>query len=115
MGHPPMLTWGTRPCCSSFSPRRKDLFAEKVKKVDPKKWFPDYTGGCDYEAAEAYFTQEFKKRINHSKSAKDGTSKKKVDRDLYPYTTCATDTGNIRFVFDAMQSLLLSQQLADYE
>lgn len=29
---------------------KRDLFEEKIKTVDPKKWFPDYTGGCNYDA-----------------------------------------------------------------
>ena len=33
---------------------KKDLFAEKIKTIDPKQWFPDYTGGCDYNKAERY-------------------------------------------------------------
>lgn len=94
---------------------KKDLFEEKVKKVDPAQWFPDYTGGCNYEAAEAYFRAEFQKRIHKPEEA-DGKSTKTSEkkRDLYPYTTCATDTGNIKFVFDAMQSLLMAHQLGAY-
>ncbi|KAL3903217.1 MAG: hypothetical protein SGPRY_011766 [Prymnesium sp.] len=41
---------------------KRDLFAEKIKKVDPIKWFPDYKGGCDYDAAEEYFKSSFRAR-----------------------------------------------------
>ena len=46
---------------SSCWPQR-DLFAEKIKEVDPVTWFPDYTGGCNYDAAEAYFKKAFRAR-----------------------------------------------------
>ena len=75
---------------------KRDLFADKIEKVDPAKWFPDYKGGCDYKRAEAYFKQAFEKRIHDAKS-----------RELYMHTTCATDTENIASVFNAI-SLIMS-------
>ena len=76
---------------------KKDLFEEKIKTVDPVAWFPDYTGGCNYENAEAYFKGAFEKRI-HDKG-----------KHMYSYTTCATDTQNISVVFNAVQSVILSK------
>ena len=74
---------------------KSDLFAEKIKTVDPVTWFPDYTGGCDYERAEAYFKKAFEKRIADKK------------KQLYSYTTCATDTQNISVVFSAVQGIIM--------
>ena len=76
---------------------KKDLFAEKIKSIDPVNWFPDYTGGCDYDKAEAYFKAQFEKRV------KDKT------KALYSYTTCATDTSNMQVVFTAVESLILNK------
>ena len=38
---------------------KRDLFEEKIKKVDPVDWFPDYKGGCDYEKGAEYFKTRF--------------------------------------------------------
>jgi len=78
---------------------KKDLFAEKIKKVDPRKWFPDYTGGCDYDKAEAYFTEQFRKRVLCEEK----------QNFTYVYTTCATDTKNIEVVFQAMQQTMFAR------
>ena len=69
---------------------KKDLFADKITKVDPGKFFPDYKGGKDYTKAEAYFKESFRALIQ---------DKKKM---IYTYTTCATDTENIKVVLDAV-------------
>ena len=73
---------------------KRDLFAEKIKRVDPAKWFPEYTGGCDYSAAEAFFIQLFRARIQDK------------GKTLYTYTTCATDTSNMKVVFNAVQDMI---------
>ena len=76
---------------------KKDLFAQKIATVDPCKWFPDYTGGCDYDKAEEYFKAEFSRRIS------DRT------KTLYTYTTCATDTKNMQVVFVAVEDVTLAK------
>ncbi len=40
---------------------KRDLFVEKIQKVDLNVCFPDYTGGCNYEPAAAFIINEFKK------------------------------------------------------
>lgn len=80
---------------------KRDLFAEKITHADPVKWFPDYTGGCNYENAEAYFKKEFEKRV---KKRPDGSL-----RDTYMYSTCATDTQNIQMTFDAVTQNLFAK------
>ena len=77
---------------------KRDLFAEKIQHTDPAKWFPDYTGGTNFDAAEAYFKNAFRKRVHNA------------NKEVFMYTTCATDTGNIQFVFDAVQSIILGKE-----
>ena len=79
---------------------KKDLFAQKITHVDPIKWFPEYKGGCDAEAAEAFFKEQFRKRV-------DDQSKL-----VYMYTTCATDTGNMKTIFNAVTDMFASQMVA---
>jgi GTPase SAR1 family protein len=38
---------------------KEDKFAEKVEKIDLGLFFPNYTGGCDYEKAQKYIIKEF--------------------------------------------------------
>ena len=78
---------------------KKDLFAEKIKKVDPGTWFPEYKGGCNYEAAEEFFKQEFHRRVEDK------------DKKIYTYTTCATDTGNISAVFQSVSDIYAAEQI----
>ena len=79
---------------------KRDLFAEKIERVDPKKWFPEYKGGCNYKAAEAYFTKLFKGCVEGDR------------KNIYTYTTCATDTGNMKFVLDAVSDMLVSAAMS---
>jgi len=77
-----------------------DLFKEKLaKKIDPKVAFPDYTGGCDYNVATEYIKQQFV------------VLNKTPDREIFAKLTCATDTENMRFVFDAVKTIILQKRL----
>jgi len=82
---------------------KRDLFADKIQKVDPRKWFPDYTGGCDYDKASEYFKKKFQERLKATKSRSP----------LYLHMTCATDTGNMKFVLDAIFEDEVNQLGAD--
>ena len=78
---------------------KRDLFEEKIKTVDPKKWFPEYSGGCNYAKAEAFFKAQFEHRLN-----KGNKNSKRV---LFSYSTCATDTKNVQHVFDSVSAQFL--------
>jgi len=79
---------------------KRDLFAEKIQRVSIKSVpdFADYNGpDKDEEAGIDYF-------INKFKALKD---------DLYVHTTCATDTNNVRFVWNACKDIILKANLKD--
>lgn len=81
---------------------KQDLLAEKVKKSHLKNYFPDFTGPAkDAEAAKEFILDMYLKR-------------KPDTHDVYPHYTMATDTGNIKFVFDAVKSTILRLHLKDY-
>ncbi len=82
---------------------KRDLFAEKIKHVDPKKWFPEYTGGLDYANAEKFFKESFESRI-HDRS----------HREIYSYSTCATDTENIQVVFQSVHQILSDKNASQF-
>jgi len=71
---------------------KKDLFEQKLKagtmiKAVPS--FKDYKGGTSVSAGIKYFTKKFEK-INKVKG-----------RPLKFHATCATDSSNVKKIFDA--------------
>lgn len=78
---------------------KRDLFEEKIQRVDLKCCFPDYTGGCDYDEGLAFIKAKF-----------EGLNK--TDQVVYTQITCATDTDNIKFVFHAVQDVILRRSLS---
>ncbi|KAJ6239590.1 guanine nucleotide-binding protein g(o) subunit alpha [Anaeramoeba flamelloides] len=61
---------------------KKDLFDEKIKRVDIKVAFKDYSGANESEEASKYIRSEFVKLYKNER------------KKVYPYFTCATDTSN---------------------
>lgn len=61
---------------------KKDLFAEKIKKVPLKKTYKNYKGGKDFDAAVNFIKDLYFARIQ-----KPGITP-------YVHVTCAIDTGS---------------------
>jgi guanine nucleotide-binding protein G(i) subunit alpha len=80
---------------------KKDLFAEKIKKTSLTVAFPEYKGGLNYEQAAKYITDIFLAQCDNPK------------KPVYVHETCATDTNNIIFVFNAVKDIVLNQTLTD--
>jgi hypothetical protein len=81
---------------------KRDLFEDKIKKKYIRDYpaFSDYSGpDGDYAAGVAYFVDKFLKR------------NKGTDRQIYHHVTCATDTKNVRVVFDACKDIILRENL----
>jgi guanine nucleotide-binding protein G(i) subunit alpha len=76
-----------------------DIFKTKLPKVPISKFFPDYKGGADYDAATKYFIARFA-ALNHTES-----------KQIYPHLTCATDTGQIKFVMEAVNKIIINNLL----
>jgi len=80
---------------------KTDLFKEKIKKYDPKDYcFHDYEGGLDYDKALEYIEQSFIK-------------KNSINRKIYIQKTCATDTGNIQFVFNVIRDIVFQKKIVE--
>ncbi|KAF7314520.1 G-protein alpha subunit [Mycena kentingensis (nom. inval.)] len=73
-----------------------DLFAEKLPRSPLGDYFPDYTGGDNYDAACDYLLHRF---VSLNQSA--------ATKQIYAHYTCATDTQQIKFVLSAIQDILL--------
>lgn len=81
---------------------KSDLYAEKIKVKNIKEnlHFADFSGPeGDYEAGIQYFLMKF---VSLNKVA---------DRQIYHHVTCATDTRNVRIVFDACKDIILRNSL----
>ncbi|KAF6217168.1 hypothetical protein GE061_001524 [Apolygus lucorum] len=79
---------------------KKDLFEEKISKSPLTICFPEYTGSNTYEEAAAYIQMNFA-----------NLNKRKDKKEIYTHFTCATDTNNIQFVFDAVTDVIIKQNL----
>ncbi|KAI0338293.1 heterotrimeric G protein alpha subunit B [Trametopsis cervina] len=79
-----------------------DLFAEKIPRSPLGDYFPDYTGGDNYDLACQYLLNRFVS-LNQSQATKQ----------IYAHYTCATDTNQIKFVLSAIQDILLQLHLRE--
>ncbi|CAI8052377.1 Guanine nucleotide-binding protein G(i) subunit alpha [Geodia barretti] len=79
---------------------KKDLFSEKIVKSPLTICFPEYTGPNTFDDAKNYIRERFL-ALNHAGEKKE----------IYTHFTCATDTGNVRFVFDAVTDVIIRRHL----
>jgi len=78
---------------------KSDLFAEKIQRVDLAVTFPEYKGGCNFDNATSYIKDKFLQQNENPK------------KHIYTHVTCATDTGNIQVVFNAVKDIIIHQIL----
>ncbi|KUF96404.1 Gastricsin [Phytophthora nicotianae] len=81
---------------------KKDLFQDKIKKVDPKsvEVFKDFPGGIgDYELGVQYFLGKFMEM------------NRQPEKEIYHHVTCATDSQNVQVVFNACKDIILKQNI----
>ena len=69
---------------------KKDLFDDKIKRSPLILCFREYTGPNEYDPAAEYIQAQF---VAKNKS---------TQKEVYCHHTCATDTQNVQFVFDAV-------------
>uniref|UniRef100_A0A8C6TMX8 Adenylate cyclase-inhibiting G alpha protein n=1 Tax=Neogobius melanostomus TaxID=47308 RepID=A0A8C6TMX8_9GOBI len=81
---------------------KKDLFEEKVTRSPLTICYPEYTGGHSYEEAAAYIQCQF-----------EDLNKRKDTKEIYTHFTCATDTKNVQFVFDAVTDVIIKFNLRE--
>jgi len=80
---------------------KKDLFADKVTRVDLNVCFSEYSGGKSYDPALEFIKEKFLAANENPK------------KHIYTHATCATDTDNITVVFNAVKDIILQQILND--
>ena len=79
---------------------KRDLFQEKIRSSPLSICFPEYTGGNSYEETSQYIENKFEELNRMPKQ-----------KQIYYHFTCATDTENIKFVFDAVTDVIITNNL----
>lgn len=91
--------WFTKTAIILFL-NKSDLFREKLQKVSLKVLFEDYDGGDDFEKGTKFIQEQFTSLHRNQASKK-----------IFAHVTCATDTENVKVVFDAAKEIIISQNL----
>lgn len=73
-------------------------------KENMLRWFPLFpaTGGQTYDDAAEYIHTQFQ-----------DLNKRKGIKEIYTQFTCATDTKNVQFVFDAVTDIIIKNNLSE--
>jgi GTPase SAR1 family protein len=78
---------------------KKDLFEMKLSKNSLSKFMTDYTGPDEFGPASEFLKKKFLERC------------KNKEKQIYSHATCATDTSNVKFVFDSVVSIILEENM----
>ncbi|KAK0409563.1 hypothetical protein QR680_004622 [Steinernema hermaphroditum] len=79
---------------------KKDLFAEKIQRVNITTAFPDYEGGQNYEEAVNFIKLKFSElNLNPDK------------KTIYMHETCATDTNQVQLVITSVIDTIIQKNL----
>ena len=80
---------------------KTDLFRKKIENSPLSLCFPDYQGDNTFDQAATFIQVQFE-NLNHQ-----------PEKMIYTHFTCATDTSNVQFVFDAVSDVILTKVLGD--
>jgi len=78
---------------------KSDLFRDKLQRVPLSKYFTEYKGKNEFEPAIEFMKLKF------------GELNQNPSRPIFQHVTCATDTSNIRFVFESVRKIVIAQNL----
>ena len=78
---------------------KTDIFAEKIVSRPIHTCFPDYKGSDTFSETSVFVQKKFES-LNQKRS-----------KDVYTHFTCATDSNNIKFVFDVVSDLFVLENL----
>lgn len=84
---------------------KTDILADKIQTSDLQNYFPHFTG----RRQNADDAKDFIKRMYEQRAINNNERK-----TLYPHFTCATDTNQIRKVFEDVKDTVLLKSLGDY-
>uniref|UniRef100_A0A1I7ZZC8 G-protein alpha subunit n=1 Tax=Steinernema glaseri TaxID=37863 RepID=A0A1I7ZZC8_9BILA len=78
---------------------KKDLFEEKIKRVNITPAFPEYKGAQRYDDAVKYIRQKFEEVNNNRK------------KTIFVHETCATDTNQVQIILESVISMIIQANL----
>ena len=82
---------------------KKDLFEEKIMRSNIVDYFPEYDGPkYDAMAARDFVLEMFLAENSYPK------------KQIFSHFTCATDTENIRIVFESVKQTILEKHMEDF-
>ncbi|XP_043095344.1 guanine nucleotide-binding protein subunit alpha-14 [Puntigrus tetrazona] len=82
---------------------KTDILKEKISKSHLVDYFPQYKGPKnDADAAMKFILSMYEEQNSD------------MHKNIYAHFTCATDTENIRFVFEAVKDTILRNNLSDF-
>ncbi|KAM3872017.1 guanine nucleotide-binding protein G(i) subunit alpha-3-like isoform 2-T2 [Diretmus argenteus] len=81
---------------------KKDLFEDKISTSPLTICYPEYSGAATYEEAAAFIQCQF-----------EDLNRRKDTKEIYSHFTCATDTKNVQFVFDAVTDVIIKINLKE--
>ena len=79
-----------------------DIFEQKITLSPLTICFPEYTGPNTYEAGTKYIQEKF-----------EALNERRHLKQIYFHLTCATDTTNIKFVFDTTTDVIIKSNQVD--
>jgi len=92
--------WFTKTAIMLFL-NKSDLFKEKMESGKSiKVCFPDYDGSNNFDEAVAFIQDKFTTVV-------DPITKRPIH--VYPHITCATNTENIKVVFEIVRDFIIHQ------
>ncbi|XP_062251771.1 guanine nucleotide-binding protein subunit alpha-11-like [Platichthys flesus] len=87
---------------------KTDILADKIQTSDLQKYFPSFTGKRqDPEEAKKFIRKMYEQQARKRDQSVEW-------KTLYPHFTCATDTNNIRRVFNDVKDTVLLKSLEEY-
>lgn len=91
---------------------KKDLFEEKIKTVNFSKFFPEYEGPNEYTPCVDFISNQFVKLFNEAKERNSsGNDPTNGGSDIFPFQTMATNTENVRTVFNMCKHIIFKANL----
>ncbi len=73
-----------------------------IEQIRYSMFIPVFPGANTFEEAAAYIQMQF-----------ENLNKRKDTKEIYTHFTCATDTNNVQFVFDAVTDVIIKNNLKD--